>query len=518
MTENRRIVLNIIATYGRSVFAMALGLFSSRWVLASLGKEDYGLFGVVGSVMAFINLLGGVMGGAVGRYFAYSIGEAKKLPAAEGRENITAWFNAALTVYWTLPVVMIAIGYPVGMYALHHWLVIPPLRMEASEWIFRLSILSSFIGMATVPYISMYRAYQLIAELSIWGIVQTVMCFAVAYSLLHIDGDKLLYYATATMIVGNGILLIQAYRARRDFGVCHFRAKYFCAWSRIKKLVSFSFWEFFGCFSDSCRQHGSAFIINRYFGVTMNAAYSVSSTVTLHTTSLSNAMIGALSPAVTTAVGAGDKVRAASLAFRTCKFSVLLILIFAAPLIVEMDTVLNLWLVEPPEHAATFCRCVLFALLCHKLGWGHHIAIYAYGRIGAYQITMGIIVFLTVFLIWGLVAAGLGALGVGLSFVISYSVQTLFRVGFAKRLAEMPVRYWLFKVLLPVAVTIVMTFAAGCGVARCLDASFARICLTTISSGLITVAFGWMLVCNHEEKVVVREAATRMFRKFLRQK
>ena len=37
MSPNRRIILNILATYGRSLYALVCGLFISRWVLAALG-------------------------------------------------------------------------------------------------------------------------------------------------------------------------------------------------------------------------------------------------------------------------------------------------------------------------------------------------------------------------------------------------------------------------------------------------------------------------------------------------
>ena len=60
MTQNRRIVLNIIATYGRSLYALVCGLFISRWVLAALGKTDFGLYGVAGGMMA-IEVLAGKM-------------------------------------------------------------------------------------------------------------------------------------------------------------------------------------------------------------------------------------------------------------------------------------------------------------------------------------------------------------------------------------------------------------------------------------------------------------------------
>jgi hypothetical protein len=42
MTPNRRIFLNIIATYGRSLYALVLGLFTARWVLEALGQVDFG--------------------------------------------------------------------------------------------------------------------------------------------------------------------------------------------------------------------------------------------------------------------------------------------------------------------------------------------------------------------------------------------------------------------------------------------------------------------------------------------
>ena len=43
MTANRRIFLNIVATYGRSLHALVIGLFCGRWTLRTLGEADYGL-------------------------------------------------------------------------------------------------------------------------------------------------------------------------------------------------------------------------------------------------------------------------------------------------------------------------------------------------------------------------------------------------------------------------------------------------------------------------------------------
>ena len=56
MSPNRRIFLNIIATYGRSLYALVCGLFVSRWVLATVGKSEFGLYGVVGGMTVIVML------------------------------------------------------------------------------------------------------------------------------------------------------------------------------------------------------------------------------------------------------------------------------------------------------------------------------------------------------------------------------------------------------------------------------------------------------------------------------
>ena len=59
MTANRRIFLNIAATYGRSLYALVCGLFISRRVSAA-EKSEFGVCGVAGGMIA-IELLAGKM-------------------------------------------------------------------------------------------------------------------------------------------------------------------------------------------------------------------------------------------------------------------------------------------------------------------------------------------------------------------------------------------------------------------------------------------------------------------------
>lgn len=78
MSPNRRIFLNIAATYGRSLYALMCGLFISRWVLAVLGKTDFDLYGVVGGMMGFIAFPNTLLNVATGRFYEYAEGLAQK--------------------------------------------------------------------------------------------------------------------------------------------------------------------------------------------------------------------------------------------------------------------------------------------------------------------------------------------------------------------------------------------------------------------------------------------------------
>ena len=56
MSPNRRIFLNIVATYGQSLYALVCGLFISWWVLAAVEQSEIGSYGMVGGMAAIVIL------------------------------------------------------------------------------------------------------------------------------------------------------------------------------------------------------------------------------------------------------------------------------------------------------------------------------------------------------------------------------------------------------------------------------------------------------------------------------
>ena len=445
-------------------------------------------------------MLNNVLALASARFFAYAIGRAELTSCREESEDVQRWFNAAFSVHLILPIVLVAVGYPIGIYAIHHWFVIPPDRVIACIWVFRLSMLSLFVMVASVPFISMYKAHQLISELAFWGVFQMIILLFLTHHLLFVRGDRLVCYSMMIVVPGIMVQVVQVARALWTFRTCRIRLSMLFDRTRICKLFKYAFWELFSCGGDIARSNGTAFIVNRFFGPSMNASYSITLHVASHTGSFTTALLGAMAPAVTADEGAKRTERAIALAFRSGKFAVLLTALFAIPLAIEIDEVLKLWLVTPPEGTAVLCKCLLFAMICHKLGIGQHLMISAKGRIGVFNFVLGITSVATLFIVYAFVKAGWGAFGIGLSFVISYSLLSIERALFGSRLCGMSVRFWFLRSVLPLVFLVAIAFFAGMAVKSFFPPSIFRILFVSFSTSAVTFVCSFLFILDSEER------------------
>ena len=383
MTENRRILLNVFVSYGRSLLGLALGLFTSRWVLMALGAEDLGLYGLVAGIVTFIGFFNGLLSGACERFYAYSIGMAKREGfESEGLEECRRWFSTAVFVHTVVPVAVMIVGYPIGEWAIRHWLVIPVTRIEDCVWIFRFVCFASMTGMMIAPLSAMYTAKQKIAEITAYSIFGTVCNFVFVYYMVSHPGRVwLLPYAGFTCALGLVTNLAIAMRALFSFPECRFNYKSISCISRIKQLVGFSCWTFLGAFGYMIDIQGRTFLINKGFGPVMNASGGIAGSVSGHCATLSGAVSKAFQPAIISREGAGDRRRMLSLSYRGAKISMLLCMMFVLPLMAEKRAVLELWLKAPPPLVAEACFWTLLIVLVGQMAFGLDATLAAVNKI-----------------------------------------------------------------------------------------------------------------------------------------
>lgn len=512
MTENRRIALNIVATYGRSLYALVIGLFCGRWMLMALGQTDYGLYGVVGGLTAFISFFNGIMSGAVGRFYAVSVG-AQKLHGDSGLEECRAWFTTAVIIHTVLPIVLMLIGYPVGEWAVRNFLTIPLERIESCVWVWRFVCITCFLGMFSVPYNAMYGAHQYIAELTIYSFITTTLNALFLYYMITHPGVWLTRYALAQLILGLLPNVIITIRACFLFPECRFGWKYIHCWPRIRGLCNYGFWNAWGVLGAMLRGQGIAILVNKYFGATANAGIAVGTNLSGQCNSLAGSMLGAFSPAIFNAWGAHDYTRARMMAFQTCKIGTILILIFSLPLSLEVEHVLKLWLVNPPPYAVGICLCVMAMTVIDKMAVGQMICVNANGKVARYQAFLGTSLVCTLPIAWILMLIGCGVYSVGYAMVATMCVCASGRVWFARKLVGMSARYWFSHVFLPIAGIALTAGACGLVPRFWFEPSFGRICLTTVLVECVLLPLTWLLLLTQEEKEFVMQRIRRFVKR-----
>lgn len=512
MTANKRIFLNIVATYGRSLFALLCGLFTARWTLQSLGEVDYGLYGVVGGLTAFVTFFNTILASAVARFYAFSVGQAKTFSSQdEGIENCRKWFTLALLIHTTVPLLLMLIGHPIGEWAVRNWLTIPPDRIEACVWVWRFVCLSCFIGMVNVPFQAMYTAKQYIAELTIYSFITTTLNVCFLYYMVEHPGVWLAKYALWVTLLSVVPQIIIAIRAYIIFPECRFRKCYLWDKLAIHELFLFATHRMGGAIAIMMQSQGVALLVNKLLGPNWNASMTIGQSVASHTETLSAALDNALTPAITNSCGENDQKRMLMLAFTSCKLGAFLMVIFALPLALEVEKVMEIWLKTPPMGAASLCVYLLGVLLLEKLSTGHYMAIFASGQIGAYQLAMSFCGLSSVPMAFVFIRLGMGLDGVGLALVIAKTFAVLGRLYYGRKLVNISAKIWVYQIFLPFLLLLGGTILVGALPTLLLPASFGRICLTTVCCELVLFPLAWWLLFTQEERCYVREKMKQFF-------
>ena len=500
MTESGRLFVNVAAGYGRSLVALACGLFTGRWILMALGQTDYGLYGVVGGLTVFIDFFNMLLADAVARFYAVAVGRAGRDPVA-GLEDCRRWFSVALTLHLLLPVALMAVGYPLGDWVVRAWLDVPPDRVEACRWVFRCLCVSCFVGMANAPFRAMFVAKQRLAELNLYYFLQTLANFAFVLWMVTRpagSGPWLVPFAAWVMAIRLGPDLTIVARAALAFPECRPRLRWLWDAARVRALCAFAGWNLFGALGWLLRLQGMAVLVNRLFGPVANAGLSVANTVSFHCGNLATALTAAFTPAIANARGAEDLAHMRELAYRTSKLAPLLALLFLLPLALELPYALRLWLAEPPPDAVGLAYCVFAATLLERLTAGHLIAVNANGRIARYQAATGGAAILTIPLAALLGALAHDVLAAGVALAIGSAASALAGVWLARGLVGMGARRWLWRIVLPLLGISLAAAAVGALPHLWMAPSFTRLCLTTLLTETAFLPLSWLLLTPDE--------------------
>ena len=74
-SSNKRLLKNTLYLYLRMCIILFVSLYTSRVVLSTLGVVDYGIYNVVGGLVAIFTYLTSALGSASSRFITFNLGK-----------------------------------------------------------------------------------------------------------------------------------------------------------------------------------------------------------------------------------------------------------------------------------------------------------------------------------------------------------------------------------------------------------------------------------------------------------
>lgn len=441
MNSKSKVVFNTLFLYGRLVFSITISLVSVPIILRALGASDYGLYNLVAGVVSMLSFLTSSMTISSQRFLSVSMGTNNK-------EKIESVYNVSFFVHLLLGFFVVVI-FEAGAFFITE-LNIPSERLSIAKILYQLLILNTFINIIRVPFEALINAHEDMLVFSIIGLIDTFLKLGIALSLLFISCDKLLFY-------GFGILLISVFSLCSVYIWVRYAYKgyvltpsKFREASLLKEITGFAGWNLFGGVAVVGRNQGVAVIMNLFLGTIANAAYGISNQINAALSEFSAVLPKALNPQLMKSEGMNNRGRLIRISVLSSRVSVLAFSIFAIPLILEMETVLRLWIgSDIPPYTRELSQCVLIFTLLNQFSNGLMSAIQATGKIRNYQMTMGLIILLNIPIAYIVLKLGYPIYYVTIGFILLELLSLFVRIFIAKHIVGLMVSDYVKSVIIP---------------------------------------------------------------------
>ena len=379
-SQTRRIARNTLMLYVRMLVLMLVGLYTSRVVLDALGENDFGIYDVVGGVVAMFTIISGSLNSAISRFITFELGKT------DG-QRLNKVYSTAVLIQLVIAAVVVSVAEPVGLWFISNEMTIDPSRIPAARTVLHFSLASFVINMMSVPQMASITAHEKMSAYAYIGLLDGFLRLGAAILISRSSSDRLvLYAALMTMTV---LLVRMAYGlyCRRYFPECRFRMVRDL--SLVREMFSFAGWNFIGVSAGVLRDQGGKILINIFTGPAVNAARGVALQLSGAVQGFVTNFMTAVNPQITKSYAAGDREYMYFLISKSSRMSYYLLFVLALPVLFNTGYLLDLWLKDVPSHSELFVQLFLIFTLSESLSNPLITAQLATGNIRNYQLVVG---------------------------------------------------------------------------------------------------------------------------------
>lgn len=357
--NQKRIAKNTIFLYIRMLLSMCVSFYTSRIILVSLGIDDYGVYSVVGGLTSMFVFFSTALTNAAQRFLNFELGVGDE-------KRIRKIFSQYIIIYSFISIIIVAVAIPVGFWFIDNKLTIPYSQLFDAKVVLMsvlISLVATFIGSV---YESVLIARENMKIYAYLGIIDVCMKLIVAYMLyLFPHNIRLIVYSIllSAIVILHKIIMI-AY-CRKHYPEAKF--KYGFEKKSLFDMLNFAGWNIYGCGVWMLNEQGINIILNIFFGPVINAARALALQVSGAVNQFATSFYTAVRPQIIKSYASEQYEEFYRLVVSSGRYAFFLMWILCLPIMLRVDTILDIWLIEIPSYTKSFLIWVLICSLINTL-------------------------------------------------------------------------------------------------------------------------------------------------------
>lgn len=378
---------------------MLISFYTSRVVLEQLGIDDFGIYNVVGSIVAMFSSLRTLFSASTQRFLNYEMGRGNY-------ENLQKVFNYSVFINLGISLLFIIVVEIVGLWFINDKINVVENRLTATKIVFQLSVVSSVFSIIGTSFDAEVIAHERMDFFAYLSVFEGIMKLVIASLLAFVNADKLVLYSSLLFVVSFTALIINALYCRHNFAECKFNR--YNDYAYLKSMTGFAMWNFLGKTSYAISQSGINMVLNVFGGTVVNAARGIAIQLNAATNQFLNNVNIVINPYCTKIYAEGEYERFFSMLYFSSKIYYFVQLCLVIPLTILSDWILSIWLGTVPEYSSEFLKLILIWSLIRAFHSPIDTLFKAKGEMKLYQLFECIILVFPILFSWLVLSFGAG--------------------------------------------------------------------------------------------------------------
>lgn len=344
--------------------------------MEQLGVDDFGMYGLIGSILAMFSSLRGLFASSIQRFISVEKGTGNQ-------ENVNRIFSMGIVIHAGLSIVFIIVVEIIGLICIPK-LNIPLESMSAAYWILQFSIFAAAVTIMTVPYDALIIANEKFNAFAFFSIIEILLKLVIILLLVYSPFPKVIVYSFLMLVVAFMVRGLNAIYCNKVF-----REETRFHWVKdmvyMKRMTVFAGWQFFGNLGFSLTNTGMNFVINLFGGVAVNTARAIAYQTMSAVGKFTGSVSVSFQPQSMMLYSQGAMSEYFKLMLMNTKISYAITSILGFVVVMMASPLLRLWLGNVPEYTTEMVQAIFVYAIVRSLHSPIDILFKAAGRLKYYQ-------------------------------------------------------------------------------------------------------------------------------------